>query len=149
MGKNRFEVFLEEIKGKPEIVQKLKGMEPAKNMEEKLKVLLGIARENGYEISEEDLKDYLAGKESARQEKTDAQIAEIENMADEELAVVAGGVKENEECKDTYRDKENCWVNDGCDAVLQRYEGYECSMTQHICPGNMVDKVPDLLSLIV
>ncbi len=148
--KGKLEAFLEMLKSDPEIMEKIRSMGPVKSEEEKIKVLSGIAREKGVELTAEDLKEYLAGKKTEQNDRTEAGIAQLEDMPDEELAAAAGGApKEHDNCVDTYRDKENCWLTDGCDAVFERYDGYECSLTQHVCPNNMVDNLPSIITLFL
>ncbi len=31
-----------------------------------------------------------------------------------------------EECLDTFKNKENCWYNDGCDHIFNAYDDYIC-----------------------
>ena len=39
---------------------------------------------------------------------------------------VAGGVVMPHDCKDTFKDEENCWFNDGCDKTINKYPDYRC-----------------------
>ena len=57
--------------------------------------------------------------------KAQAAKDEIENLSEQELAEVAGG-KGHSDCRDTFKDRENCWVNDGCDHIYEDYRGYLC-----------------------
>lgn len=44
----------------------------------------------------------------------------------DDLEAVAGGKSDHEECLDTFKNKENCWYNDGCDHIFNAYDDYIC-----------------------
>ena len=50
-----------------------------------------------------------------------------------ELDSVAGGAfwgfndKDHDECWDTYKHQENCYIVDGCDKAIKSYKGYMCA----------------------
>ena len=55
-----------------------------------------------------------------------------DELPEELLEKVAGGVVIPEEkCKDTFKDKENCWFNDGCDYTINSYNTYKCKHLPH------------------
>ena len=56
---------------------------------------------------------------------TEANVAKLEKLPDGELTQIAGG-KGDPDCKDTYKNRENCWSNDGCDVVYHDYDNYIC-----------------------
>ena len=96
-----------------------------KNTDEWAAAYAKIAGELGFEVTEDDLKEFVAIKEKKLQEQANASAAEIEELSADELGEVAGG-GDHSDCKDTYKDKENCWVNDGCDIINNHYSDYQC-----------------------
>ncbi len=86
-------------------------------------VLGGVALENGYQLSKDDLLALFGD----RKQKTDLTVEKVERLSEADLANVAGGGNAaNATCADTYKDKENCWFNDGCDYVINWYSQYLC-----------------------
>jgi len=119
--------FFEELKTSDkarEIMQKHKA--PA-NAEEAAAIYTQIARELGYELTEEELKEFVREKEQMQKRQTGAAAENIEQLMDEDLDQVAGGKAGNSECDFTYLDYENCWFMDGCDNTLLYYEEYKCA----------------------
>ena len=89
-----------------------------------------IAKKLGYELSEADLKDYIGQCEKAVKSQTKASIETIEQLSDEDMIKVAGG-GDKSTCLYTYKDRENCWWNDGCDTFYTLYEYYKCHLSNH------------------
>lgn len=83
------------------------------NENEAVKIYAEVAAKLGVDLSADEIKAYFA-------EKTPC--AEVD---DEELAQLSGGNR-FEKCQTSYIDRENCWWNDGCDYVFERYTLYEC-----------------------
>ena len=52
----------------------------------------------------------------------------VKALSAEDLDVVAGGYVDHptQPCKDTLKDKENCWWSDGCDRSHNSYVNYHC-----------------------
>ena len=93
--------------------------------EKTLILAAGLAKEFGYALSEEDIREVLDAAEQQRKTKTEKAIQEIEHLPDDNLARVAGGGYYIT-CEDTYLDRENCWKTDGCDQSYNMYPEYEC-----------------------
>ena len=91
-------------------------------------------------MNQKDLLAYIEKTVADRKEKTEALAQEIQKLDDSELEKAAGG-KDHDECKDTYKNRENCVYNDACDLVYQWYPGY-------ICKKNHYDYVCGVLSLL-
>ena len=87
------------------------------------------ARTLGYDLKEEDFAAYLREQTEARKAKTEVQVKGIRELDDIEIDAVTGGSKDHEDCKDTYADMENCWLNDGCDQLINGYTDYLCHFT--------------------
>ncbi len=109
----------------PEAKELLKDYTKPEKPEEILKVYTDIAGKLNISLTEDELKDYLAEEAKAMGSRTEAAAAKIVELPDEALDAVAGG-KDHEECKDTFRDHEDCWYNDGCDAIYHMYDDYGC-----------------------
>ena len=58
--------------------------------------------------------------------RTDKNEDGIEALSEQELGVASGGKAPYEKCHVSYKDRENCWVADGCDNVIVMYPGYLC-----------------------
>ena len=118
--------MLKALSAEPKAQELLAKVERPDDQDGEICVYADIARQLGYDITEADLKDYIAKKEDLVAARTKEAEAEIKELPDEVLEQVAGGKKEHDECKDTYRDYENCWAKDGCDFALIWYGDYHC-----------------------
>lgn len=147
MEKTKAGLFLDALSENAEIQAYLQGYALPEGVD-KDDALLDIAKHFGYEITKEE----LAGEAAQRRETLDTarQTAEkeVEELSADDLDKVAGGsgigvanclgtpktVEFNEgdypDCKYTYKDKENCWLNDACDCAIYMYEDYNCNSTQ-------------------
>ena len=125
MEHHEVRTFLKALRINSKAREMVENLPEPKSTEERIAAYAKIAGELGFDVTEEDLKEYVAHKEKVLQEKAGAVAAKIEEMTPEELGEVAGG-GDHPECKDTYKDKENCWSNDGCDIINHHYDGYQC-----------------------
>lgn len=141
--------FLDELTTNPKAIEKLQAKGELKTNEEKLQAILEIGKDLGYELSAEELSEALKEKAAALKERTDAQAEEVETLDDDELATAAGGKKEHSECKDTYRNRENCWVKDGCDVVNIKYSGYVCHLSQQLCDNNQTETLINVITNLI
>jgi hypothetical protein len=117
--------FLEELAKKPELAKELGDMPKDFTIDEKISAYAGLAKKLGYDITEDDFKKYVSEADKAAQDKTGEVADDLAKLSDEELDDVAGGGA-NPNCKDTFLDKENCWSNDGCEAINNYYPNYQC-----------------------
>lgn len=105
-------------KGKPE------------SLEDLANVLGGVALDFGYPLSKDDLLLIIRN----TTEKTNSAIEKVEKLSEADLANVAGGGPNDNDahyvCSDTYKDKENCWFDDGCDYVNNWYPYYICKRNE-------------------
>ena len=112
--------IIQKMQKDPKVLDLLKSYDQP---EDELKLYGEIAEKLGYVESADEFTKLLEERKNSIIRKTDDT---IENLPDADLKSVAGGKGEHNECKDTYKDKENCWHNDACDIVYHSYEGYQC-----------------------
>ena len=117
--------FLEELGSSPEAQALLDSREKPRNAREEIRAYAEVARSIGSGVSEEDLAAYIAEREKAVRERTDAACAGISELPAEQLSIASGG-KGHDSCKYSYKDYENCWHTDGCDHIYQSYPDYYC-----------------------
>jgi len=125
MEKKMVQTILEEIRKNPKATDFLKGKEPARTPEEAGTLWASAAAELGHSITAEDIEEYIRIAEAELKQKAQAAGDEIKSLSEDELKEVAGG-KSHSDCKDTYKDRENCWINDGCDIINNHYSDYKC-----------------------
>ena len=125
MGSEKVKQFLETLKNDPEAAKLLKGYETSADQAGEFRIYAEIASQLDYDITEEELKAYMEEAAAFTAEKTEEAAAQIEELSDDVLDGVAGG-KEHKNCKDTYRNYENCWITDGCDQIYVMYDDYLC-----------------------
>lgn len=113
------------LKTDPRAKELLHELEKPENPDDILKAYADLAGKLGISLTEEELKSYLGNEAKTQESRTDAAAAKITELPDEAMDAVAGG-GDHEDCKDTFRDHENCWVNDGCDAIYHKYDDYGC-----------------------
>ena len=120
--------FIDKIKSDPKAQEIMKKYAKAASAQDAVKAYTEMARELGYDLTEDELKALVEEKEEARRMQTQAAADQIEKLEDEVLDNVAGGGRaEHDECFDTYMDYENCWFMDGCDNALLYYDEYKCA----------------------
>ena len=87
------------------------------NEDELAALYVEIAKKLGVELTVDEINAYF---------ETTNNVAGGE-IDDEELAQLVGGAdKGNDNCKKSYKDKQNCWWNDACDNRWTKYSGYLC-----------------------
>ena len=80
----------------------------------------------GFSISESEIADGIKGMIEEQKASTAEAEESVKELDLDVLENVAGGKAEHAECMDTYKDKENCWYEDGCDMVFYGYKDYIC-----------------------
>ena len=83
--------------------------------EERVAAYLEIAKKLNVELTAEGILAYF---------NAAAQPASGE-LDDDELAQLTGGAG-NAACRDSFKQRENCWINDGCDISYNYYSNYKC-----------------------
>ena len=79
----------------------------------------------GYSLTAEELTkglEALEAEQGAKTGKAEEGVFELDLAA---MEAVTGG-KDHKECSDTFKDKENCWWEDGCDSYILDYGNYKC-----------------------
>ena len=132
MASDQINKFIEQINSDPDVQELLKNRPKGDNREDEIKVYTGLAAQLGYTFTEADLKEAVEEKRNLRMEKTEEAAAGIEELSDEVLDRVAGG-KDHQECKNTYKDREDCWRSDSCDWIVNLYDNSICAWYYYIC----------------
>ena len=125
MDHEKARAVLDSLSTDPQAQELLAKISEPDSLEARIRVYVNIAEELGYDLTEQELSDYLSVRENEVRASTEAAAEEIRKLRYDELAGVAGGGSHSE-CKDTYKDKENCWFNDACDIAIHHYKGYQC-----------------------
>ena len=126
MANEKVRELLEAFRNDPKAQELLKSVEKPSDEDGMIRCYLEAAQKLGYDLKEEELTAYVRDQNEARKAKTDALAEGIQNLDDSEIECVTGGKKENEECLTTFKDRENCLLNDGCDMVINEYATYRC-----------------------
>ena len=93
--------------------------------------LADVAAHFGFEFTKEDLLEASRCiKDELKAAASEAEAA-IKEIPLDQLDMVAGG-KDHSNCKDTFKNFENCWWEDGCDVALNNYVTYLCHITSNI-----------------
>ena len=88
--------FLEECRNNPKAAELLDREKP-KSEAEMMKLLSGLAKDMGYDVTEADLSAYYENAMKERTEKTAAAAEKILAESDAEMEAVAGGEEEDPE----------------------------------------------------
>lgn len=107
--------FFEELAKTEEAKALFLAIEAPETEEARIAAYIEIAKKLGIELTVEEINAYFESMDNSP-------LAEID---DEELAQLIGG-GENSGCSSTYKHKENCWFNDGCDRSTNSYSDYLC-----------------------
>ena len=135
MKHEKVRAFLESLRNDPKALEMIARIPEPENHEGRIRAYEKVAKELGYDLSDTDLDAYITDHEKYLQERARAAAEKIVEIPEDELVGAAGG-GDHPDCKDTFKDKENCWVNDGCDAVNNHYSDYQCHYTD-VCYNHM------------
>ena len=94
--------------------------------EERIAAYLEIAKKLDFDLTAEGILAYFKAAAEAVSGEVD----------DEELAQLVGG---SEPCSSTYKHKESCWFNDGCDIAINSYDHYYCAVMDTTSPENQLE----------
>ena len=130
MEKNEIAKVLDEIRSNPDVMKELREQKTAETPEEIAAVWAKAAAGLGHSVSAEEISAYILEAEGEMKRKAQAAKDGIENLSEQELAEVAGG-KGHSDCRDTFKDRENCWYSDGCDHIYQDYKHYVCKRSDY------------------
>ena len=129
---NKANDFFEKLQNDPKAQELLAGLAAPDSLEETIKTYARIAGELGIDLTEAEISEEIAAREKAQAERTAQAAAGIKDLAPDELDAVAGGVvNPPNNCKETYKDKENCWWTDACDHVNNSYPYYKCKSSNN------------------
>ena len=123
MAIEKVKLFMGMIRKNEELQKEIQENIQGKEMDEVIRYYAGLADRLDFDVTEEDLRAALAGEEKLRA-RTDAAIEQVEELSLDELEAVAGGM--HDKCANTYTDRENCILLDGCDMVIFPYDKYLC-----------------------
>lgn len=120
--------FFEKLQNDPKAKEILAAHAVPDSFEQAIKVYAAIAEKLDFDLTEAEIKDEIAEQEKAQAAMTDQAANAIKELAPDQLDKVAGGYVDHptQPCKDTFKDKENCWLNDGCDHTYNSYMNYHC-----------------------
>jgi len=142
MATEKIMALLEELKKGPQAKEALEKIKAAKSRAEALATLVALAKEQGFEISEQEFAEAIRAAAEQRKAETEEAVAQVERLSDDDVAQAVGGKSRSEsggkghaECQDSFLDRENCWHTDGCDHNYQDYNNYICKNTSngHSC----------------
>ena len=106
--------FFEVIIKSEEAKELLASIEAPESDEARIAIYIEIAKKLGVELNADEINEYFSSADET-----------YEEIDDKELSQLVGG-GENSGCSSTYKHKENCWWNDGCDRSTNSYSGYLC-----------------------
>ena len=72
--------------------------------------------------------------------ETEASASEVESLSLDDLDAAARGA-DSGACSDTFRQRENCLSNDGCDKYINDYDNYECLHNNRYHHCSTIDSV--------
>ena len=106
--------FFEELIKTDEAKALIASIKAPETEEARIAAYVDIANKLGVELTVDEAKEYLST-------VIEAAASEID---DTELSHLVGG---REACADTYKNRENCWINDACDYANNTYTNYSCA----------------------
>ena len=125
MSKDKKEIY-KDMMSDAKVQDCLKSKDKPESLDDLVNVVGGVALECGYPLSKDDLVVIFRDQEKT----TESAIQKVKRLSAEDLAVVAGGGPDDNSagyiCADTYKDRENCWFDDGCDYTFNWYPYYKC-----------------------
>ena len=108
--------FLAQMKNDPRAKELLKALPAPKSEEEALAGYQSVAKQLGFDLSQNEIQAALKAMAQEQKEKTD-KVA----MEDADLESVAGG-GQDERCSSTFDRGEWCWFSDSCSYVISYYD---------------------------
>ena len=126
MAVEKIKELLKKIKTDTKAQEALQGLIKPADQDGVIHYYAEAAKKLGFDVTEQDIRDAVTDAMKEIAGRTEAAAGQIEALTDEVLEKAAGGKKDHSECMDTFKDKENCWSNDGCDHYVHGYGNYEC-----------------------
>lgn len=118
MSLEKAKEFMEELETNDRAMEKLDTFTPEKP--DYASELAAVARETGYDVTDEDMTQMLMKMIQKQKESSDAAAEGIRVLDEDALDKVAGG-GDHSTCADTYKDDENCWFDDNCRKLVNMY----------------------------
>ena len=145
MKKGEIEAMLRD----PRTGELLSGCAEPESLEAACAIYAEAARKLGLELDAADFEAYFRRAEQACRARTEEAASALRELPDDELELVSGGKKDHKNCRETYQDREDCWIKDGCDMVNVEYDDYICHYPQNVCENNadieLFRLLPDLI----
>ena len=107
--------ILKEMKADPKAKELFEGMEKPASPDEAISAYAQVAEKLGYGITEEDIRETIKQEEASRKAKTDKVVSDMEELEDEDVENVAGGLTDivcGEPMQIVF--DRFCWENDAC-----------------------------------
>lgn len=112
--------FLEELDGNEKAKALLEANAANLDAEEGLKVLAAVARETGYDVTDDEVMGLFESRKATLVNTSKAAADEFLTLSDDELDSVAGGKGFNS-CSESFQPDENCMFSDNCKKVITNY----------------------------
>ena len=109
--------ILKEMKADPKANELFEGMEKPGTPDEMISAYAQIAEKLGYGITEEDIREAVKQEEASRKAKTDKVVSDMEELEDDDVENVAGGMYPDilSKCGEVMQEIfDICWKNDVC-----------------------------------
>ena len=109
--------ILKEMKADPKAKELFEGMEKPTSPDEAISAYAQVAEKLGYGITEKDIREAIAQEEARRKAKTDKVVADMQELKDDDVENVAGGIQPDIilKCgKAMQAVFDICWKNDVC-----------------------------------
>ena len=123
--------FFEELERNDKALELLKaasvdGKEPGSA------ALADIARQTGYDVTDEEMRACCEEERKRRAADSDAVAEKLGELNPEDMEAAAGG--KDPSCRDTYNEGEWCWFADSCSASIRVY-----TTKRRVCSKNDYD----------
>ena len=120
--------FLAQMKNDPRAKELLKALPAPKSEEEALAGYQSVAKQLGFDLSQNEIQAALKAMAQEQKEKTDK-----DAMEDADLESVAGG-GQDERCSSTFDRGEWCWFSDSCSYVISHYDDVSKNQDDYVDP---------------
>jgi len=134
MEKEKVREALDQLRADPKAKELFAAIPEPESREDYIQAYVQVAGEMGMNLTEKEVSDCLAEQEAAVKTATDSAAETIRKLGREELDAVAGG-GEHSNCDYSFKDKENCWLQDGCDCAFRHPSGYVCKRSLNCDKG--------------
>ncbi|MBR5336466.1 MAG: Nif11-like leader peptide family natural product precursor [Lachnospiraceae bacterium] len=126
MSMDNVKKLMAALESDPEARKKVEDIARPSDRDGYIRYYVEVGKRLGLEITEDDIREGVEQAAKELSSRTDSLSDTIEKLPDEELGMVAGGKKGHSNCKDTFKNRENCYFDDGCDFIFLSYDNYKC-----------------------